>query len=168
MSMMGFQQNRKGPTTGMNPNIKTRPARRAPPRLARAGSNVFAELAKKTKFADPELIGHWPTIAGPEIASVCRPGRITGMRTGRTLEVIAANGAAAAEAQMRADELLMKVNRYLGANSVARITILQHNRGVEKHTKQPAQSLPEPDSASPLGKALSSFRSAVARRNNES
>lgn len=134
---------------------------------------MFANLAKKTKFADPELIGHWPTIVGPEIASICRPGRITGMptggsHTGRTLEVIAANGATASEAQMRVDELLVKINRYLGPNAVKRVTILQRNNAEEKPRSHAPETAPAPDNASPLGKALSSFRTAVARRNNGS
>ena len=142
----------------------TRPVRRAPLKIASAGANVFAALAKKTKFADPELIGHWPTIAGANLAALCRPGRITGMRAagGRSLEVIAPNGAAAAETQMRADDLLTRVNRYLGPGAVARIMVRQSN-------KRPARNAPQAESPahdpSPLGEALSSFRSAVARRN---
>ena len=150
---------------------QTRAARRAPPKIASAGANVFAALAKKTKFADPELIGHWPTIAGADLAALCRPGRITGMRAGRggkgrTLEVIAANGAAAAETQMRADELLAKVNRYLGPNAVARIAVRQSNKAPEPAAAPRMANAP--DEASPLGDALSSFRSAVARRHKGS
>lgn len=68
---------------------------------------------------------------------------------------------------MRADELLVKINRYLGPNAVTRITILQRNSGVEKPQNRPPKTAPAADTASPLGKALSSFRTAVARRNNE-
>lgn len=146
---------------------QTRPARRAPPKIAAAGANVFAALAKKTKFADPELIGHWPTIAGKDLAALCRPGRITGMRAAgsRSLEVIAANGAAAAETQMRADELLTKVNRYLGPNAVVRIAVRQTNKTTPPAVAAPSGARKATDEASPLGEALSSFRSAVARRN---
>ena len=142
---------------------KTRAARRPPPKLARASATVFAELAKKTRYADPELIGHWPTIAGPDIAALCRPGRILGAREGRTLELIAGNGAAAADLQMRADDLLAKVNRYLGPNAVARIAVRQRNRGKAQPAQTPRNAQPD---ASPLGEALSSFRNAIARRNN--
>lgn len=150
---------------------RTKPARRAPPKLASACAAVFAALARKTKFADPELIGCWPTIAGADLAALCRPGRITGVQTGRgskgrTLEVITANGAAAAETQMRADELLAKVNRYLGPNAVARIAVRQSNKAPERAAAPRTASAT--DEASPLGDALSSFRSAVARRHKGS
>jgi len=145
----------------MNQASRTKSARRAAPRLSRASASVFANLAKKTKFADPSLADHWPTIAGKEIAALCRPGRITGPPAGRTLEIVAPSGAAAAQLQMHADALKTRVNCYLGPNGVARIVIRQAAR-------QPA---PEPeitaaeDNPSPLGQALSSFRAAVKRRN---
>ena len=139
---------------------QTRPARRAPPRAGAAAAKVFAALAKKTKYADPELIGHWPTIVGAEAAHLCRPGRITGTRTGRTLEIFTATGAAAAETQMRADDIIVRVNRFLGPGAVARIVIRQSGG----KAKEPAAAA-APEDPSPLGQALSSFRSAVARRN---
>lgn len=65
---------------------------------------------------------------------------------------------------MRADELLGKVNRYLGPGAVAHIAIRQRNVG--KTPQKTAAPTPKGEETSPLGKALSSFRTAVARRNN--
>ena len=138
----------------MADNFKTRGVRRAPPRVARAGADVLASLARKTKFVDPKLSDHWPSIAGPRIAALGRPGRLTGRRPGLTLEVYAQNAAAAAELQMASDELLVKLNRYLGPGSVARIAIKQ-------------ASPPPISENTELGKALSSFRAAIQRRNEE-
>lgn len=154
------------PKSAMQQPRRTRPARLAPPKLGRAGAQVFAGLVRKTKFADPALAENWPTIAGPEIAALCRPGRITGAGAGRTLEVIAPSGAAAAQMQMLADDLKMRVNRYLGPNAVARLAIRQ--RAGTPHRERPAASgtQPEAEDASPLGRALSSFRAAVKRRND--
>ncbi len=137
---------------------RTKPARRGPPKIARASASIFATLAKKTKFVDPALADHWPTIAGAEIASLCRPGRITGMRAARTLEVVTPSGAAAAQLQMLADELKSRVNRYLGPNAIAKIAIRQANRG-------PAET--EIADSAPLAQALASFRNAVNRRNGK-
>lgn len=143
---------------------QTKPARRGPPQIARAGATVLANLARKTKYVDPALSDHWPTIAGKAIAALCRPGRISGRRggvgkAGRTLEVIAPNGAAAAQLQMLTDDLKSRVNRYLGPNSVAHIAIRQANNG--------PVSLPpgDEDRETPLSAALTSFRAAVKRKN---
>lgn len=116
----------------------------------------MSKLARKTKFADPALSDHWPSIAGKEIAALCRPGRITGAPGARTLEVVAVSGAAAAQLQMQADALKTRVNRYLGPGGVARISLRQA-AGAKRAARD--------DPASPLGQALSSFRAAVNRRN---
>ncbi len=140
-------------------SFKTRSARRAPPAAGRAAASVFADLAKRTKFVDPALAEHWPTIAGREIAALCRPGRIAGTRAGRTLEVYVPSGAAAAQLQMLSDDLKTRVNRYLGPGAVAKITIKQR---AASHTPNPAAG-PKPDGSS-LDKALSSFRAAIRTR----
>lgn len=150
----------------MNQPPQTKRARRGPPQIARASATVLANLARKTKYVDPALSDHWPTIAGKAIAALCRPGRITGRRggvgkTGRTLEVITPNGAAAAQLQMLADDLKSRVNRYLGPNSVTQIAIRQRNSG-------PASAPPgDEHRETPLSAALTSFRAAVKRKNGE-
>ena len=79
--------------------------------------------------------------------------------------MIAPSGAAAAQMQMLADDLKMRVNRYLGPNAVARLAIRQR-AGAPARSRAPAGPAPlEAEDASPLGRALSSFRSAVKRRN---
>ncbi len=139
---------------------KTRPVRRAAPAVGRAASAVFAALARKTKFVEPAFADNWPDIAGPEIAGLCRPGRLTGgPKGGRTLEVYAPSGAEAAALQMKTGELIARVNRYLGTGAVAHIAIRQRSRA--------APSPPAEDGESPLGKALASFRAAVSRRDKE-
>lgn len=145
----------------MRQDFRTKSARRAPPKIARAGASVFAKLVRKTKYAEPSLAENWPSIAGAEIAELCRPGRITGPRTGRTLEVSAPSGAAATALAMRLDDLLARVNRYLGPNAISRISIIQRaTRAPEK----PAGSQSADDDPSPLGRALASFRAAVEKR----
>jgi len=140
---------------------RSKPVRRAPPRAARAGAAVFAGLVRKTKFAEPSLAENWPSIAGAEIAALCRPGRITGRGAGRTLELRAPSGAAATALAMHLDDLQTRVNRFLGTGTIARISILQ-TPGIAK--TQPKSG----DDASPLGQALASFRAAVSQKNEPS
>jgi len=139
------------------PPPRTKPVRRGPPQAGRAGAEIFAALAKKTKFADPALSEHWPTIAGAKIAALCRPGRITGMRGARTLEVHAPSGAAAAQLQLLTDDLKIRVNKYLGPNGLARITIRQFAVATPP---APADSAGGP---SPLDEALASFRRSIGK-----
>jgi hypothetical protein len=152
----------KGPMTYLPP--RTKPARRAPPKAARAGAMVFSALARKTKYADPTLAENWPSIAGPIIGSLCRPGRILGSRqggarSGRTLEVYTPSGAAAAELQMRLDDLMTRVNRFLGPGIIARITVIQ------AAGKAPGAAAIAGASGS-LEQALASFRSAIANKSD--
>lgn len=143
----------------------TRPARMAPPAIGRAGAGVFAVLAKKTKYMDPSLAGHWPPLAGPRLAALSRPGRITGTgRVGKTLELHVPNGAAAAEVQMNIDTLIKSINGYLGPGSVTRIAVLQSGkRAAPPRENAPKRPKPEDDD-SPLGSALASFRAAINKR----
>ncbi|VAV90863.1 hypothetical protein MNBD_ALPHA05-885 [hydrothermal vent metagenome] len=104
-------------------------------------------------------------MAGPEIAALCRPGRLTGRAPGRTLEIHAPSGAAAAQLQMQTETLLARVNRYLGPGAVARITIVQSAVAGQFQTKQSQPAPPTSGEDTPLGTALSSFRAAINRKN---
>ncbi len=141
---------------------QTRPVRKGPPRAARAAARVFSQLAQATRYADPGLSDNWPSIAGAEIAALGRPGRVLGAKRGRTLEVIVRDGASAAALQMRADDLIAAVNRYLGPGAVDHIAIKQ--RAGAQETKGSPQKA---GSESPLGAALSSFRAAVRSRSHD-
>ena len=103
----------------------TRPARKAPPQLNRFAARVFADLAQKTKFVDPNLAANWAAIVGPEIASLCRPGMLSGGRAGRTIELIAPNGAAAARVQFEAEAIRRRLNGHLGPGVVGHVSVRQ-------------------------------------------
>jgi hypothetical protein len=106
----------------------TRGPRAPAPSLARYSSAVLAELARKTRYVDPEIIALWPKLAGPDLSKLCRPGRLTGGREGRTLEVVVPHGAAAASVEFAADDLRRRLNDYFGPNAIARIAIIQAPR----------------------------------------
>lgn len=155
----------------MTQRFQTRPARAAPPPLSRVSAAVFAMLARKTKFMDPSLAESWPQLAGDRLAALCRPGRITGSRqgsgagAGRTLEVHVASGAAAAEVQIQADDLMMRVNTFLGPGAISRIAVLQTGGGAPgAQSSRPSDEAASLDESG-LGSALASFRAAIRRRN---
>jgi len=139
----------------------TRPVRRGPPKVARAAADVFSRLAKTTRYADPGLADNWPSIAGADIAALGRPGRLLGNGPGRTLEIIAPDGAAAAELQMRTGDLLTAINRYLGPGAVNHIAVKQRPGEAARTGGR------DDDANEPLGAALSSFRAAIRARSSD-
>lgn len=106
------------------PPPPTKPPRAAAPALARFSSGILAGLARKTRFVDPEIIARWPALAGPELSRLCRPGRLTGGRFGRTLEVIAPHGAAATSIEFEAEALRRRLNQHFGPDSINRIKVV--------------------------------------------
>jgi hypothetical protein len=128
--------------------VETRVARRAPPPVRRFTSEVFAGLARQTRFTDPTLVAQWSNLVGPSIAALCRPGTLSGGRFGRTLELVAPDGAAAARVAFEAEAIRRKVNEVLGPGVVSRIAVRQAGRI-------------EPDAR--LSSALARFRQSVGR-----
>ena len=103
--------------------IKTKPARRAAPRVDRFASGVVATLAQRTRFADPALARQWRSIVGDALGAASRPGRLTGAAGGRSLEVHAADASIAARLKFDAERIRRRVNEYLGPGAVARIIV---------------------------------------------
>jgi hypothetical protein len=130
--------------------VATRPARAAPPSIARAVGAVFADLARRTRHAEPALIERWREIVGAELAGLCAPGRLSGGLKGATLEILARDGAAAARVQFESEAIRRAVNAFLGPAAVARILV--RHRSTQTG----------PDGA--LSGALSRFRASMADR----
>lgn len=132
------------PLRDLGPPPETRPVRAAPAGFARHSAELLEGLARKTRYVDPDLVARWGALAGPEISRLCRPGRLTGGREGRTLEVIVPHGAAAASVEFASETLRKRLNDYFGPNAIARIAVIQGPSG------------PKPESPRPGG--LSRFR----------
>ena len=149
-------------------DFTTKPARSGPPPLSRQVSRLMATLAERSGAMDPQLAADWPDIAGPQLARLCRPVRLKKAGRARTLEVAAANGAAAMQLQYRQRELLERVNRLLGKGTVTRITIRQTGAGGAGRQQGPVYSRPVmPDSTDdgiPMARAPDqSLDAALAR-----
>ena len=106
------------------PSRPTQGPRPAAPPLGRFASALIADLARRTRFVDPEIAARWTELAGPELSRLCRPGRLTGGPSGRTLEVIVPHGAAAASVEFAAETLKRRLNAYFGPNAIERIAVL--------------------------------------------
>lgn len=140
----------KAPWPNDSPRVETRPQRPPPPPLNAFVSRLFADVAAKTRYADPGLLQRWTEIAGAELAALGRPGRVLGGTRGATLELIAADGAAAARLRFEAESLRLRVNQFLGPQRIGRILVRQSGAA---------------DGAAVEG-ALSRFRASMASKND--
>lgn len=78
-------------------------------------------------FAVARLLTHWPEVAGPDLAPLCRPVKVSYAQKGglgATLTVLA-SGAAAPLVQMQIDRLRDKVNAIYGYAAISRIRVTQ-------------------------------------------
>lgn len=153
------------PLRDNGPPPQTRAARAPAPGLGRFTGEVIEGLARQTRFVDPELIARWPVLAGPELSKLCRPGRLTGGREGRTLEVVVPHGAAAASVEFASETLKRRLNDYFGPNAIVRIAVVQgaapKTGGNQPSAREGAQTSTGPHSRS--GGGLSRFRTGGSR-----
>lgn len=117
-------KSRRPPLRDLSPPATRGPRPAAPP-LARAAAALVADLARKTRYVDPDLAARWTEFAGPEISRLCRPGRLSGGTHGRTLNVIVPHGAAAASVEFAAETLRRRLNGFFGPNAIDRIVVVQ-------------------------------------------
>lgn len=93
-----------------------------------ASALVAAHLrapAEKRGFPEARLLTHWRDVAGPEIADIAVPLRISyGRGFGGTL-VLLTTGANAPVLEMRGTEIVERVNACYGYRAIARIQVTQ-------------------------------------------
>ncbi len=105
---------------------RTRPAPRPAPRVGRALQGLIKELDGKFGRGAAALEPRWREIVGDRLARVTRPQKLTKGRggAGGTLELRVA-GPAALLVQHQSEDILARVNLFLGAGSVERLRIAQ-------------------------------------------
>ncbi len=105
---------------------RTRPARRPPPPLGRALNKTLREFDAKFGQGSAGLEARWREVVGIEIAKRTEPVKLTRGRNGgpSSLEIRVA-GPAAAIIQHQAQEILARVNLFLGAEAVQKLRIVQ-------------------------------------------
>jgi hypothetical protein len=115
---------------------RTRPPRRPPPPLGRALNRTLREFDAKFGQGSGALEARWREVVGAEIAKRTEPVKLTRGRNGgpSSLEIRVA-GPAAAIIQHQAQEILARVNLFLGAEAVQKLRIVQ---GPLQKTYEPA------------------------------
>lgn len=141
---------------------RTRPAPRPAPRAGRALQGLIKELDAKFGRGASALEPRWREIVGDRLARVTRPQKLSRGRggAGATLELRVA-GAAALLVQHQAEDILARVNLFLGPGAVSRLTFAQ---GPVKPLPEPAASARvRPAAPPPLpASAEADLRAAVA------
>jgi hypothetical protein len=109
------------------PGDKRKPTRR----LADVVGPCLSEAFKRHGFASTEIVTHWDTIVGAEIARHCEPLKITWPRKPdpddpepATL-VLRCEGPAALEIQHQANAIVERVNQFLGWRAIDRVALRQ-------------------------------------------
>jgi hypothetical protein len=105
---------------------RTRPAPRPAPKAGRALQGLIKELDGKFGRGAGALEPRWREIVGERLARVTRPQKLTRGKggAGGTLELRVA-GAAALLVQHQSEDILQRVNLFLGAGSVDKLRIAQ-------------------------------------------
>jgi len=105
---------------------RTRPAPRPAPKAGRALQGLIRELDAKLGRGAGALEPRWREIVGERLARVTRPQKLSKGRDGKggTLELRVA-GPAALLVQHQSEEILQRVNLFLGPGSVEKLRIAQ-------------------------------------------
>lgn len=105
---------------------RTRPPRRSAPPMGRSLAPLLRELDKKYGQGPGALIARWREVVGPEIAKRTEPVKLVKGRNGAasSLEIRVA-GPAAAIIQHQAQDILARVNLFLGPDVVQKLRIVQ-------------------------------------------
>jgi hypothetical protein len=145
-----------------------------PPRLARGLVDVGSLIGRLTRpvlgnrgFAGADVIAHWPTIVGADLAALACPLSLkyerSSQRHGATLMVRVASGAAATLLQFKGPQVIERVNRYFGYQAVAKLQISLG--ALPKAAKAPRHDQPAlpPESRAEIDQAVAGVGSPALR-----
>ncbi|MFQ8430067.1 DUF721 domain-containing protein [Amaricoccus sp. W119] len=124
--------------------------------FTRAGGLIGAQMGRvsaRRGYLEARLAALWPEIAGPEIAAIAWPARLTLSRgpAGGALS-LAVRGAHAPQVQMMLPAILERVSAAVGPGLVRRITLTQSPRAfadTPRAAAMPAHRAPVPEEAVP-------------------
>lgn len=136
-------------------------------------NKILRPLSKKFTAGKSELQAHWAEIVGAKWAALSRPIAIRGGKDGKTLH-IEAKGPAAALMQANTGQLLGKINQFLGAGTISKLSVKHGSiktmaAAIPTVKKQPApqvHSTLETSTKNRLQSALDDLGDTIRRRDN--
>lgn len=137
--------------------------------FARAGGLIETQLrtvAARRGYVEARLRALWPEIAGPELAAITRPVKLTTSRgPAGGLLTLAVSGAHAPQIQMTVPLLVDRVNAALGPGTVGRIQLTHGTTGPVSAPKPvPAAPPPPHPDLAPIREGLSTIGDDNLRR----
>ncbi len=148
-----------------------KPALPEQPRLARGPVNIASLSMRAAKpalgkrgFAAAEILTHWATIVGPDLAAFAVPIEIKfprGKNMGATLHLRIASGAAATLLHLKTPTILARVNGFMGYGAVAALQVAQGPLPRARPAPPPVRPGETPTT---LDAALAKLRAAVEQR----
>ncbi len=114
--------------TGDTPNIRQRRRGGRPKALAVSVEQVTRPLFGKRGLADGAIVRQWQAIVGPDFARFTAPEKLVfpgRERSGGTLHLRVAHGAAATAIQHQEPVILERINGFFGFRAVARLSLKQ-------------------------------------------
>ncbi|MEO0697027.1 MAG: DUF721 domain-containing protein [Pseudomonadota bacterium] len=97
--------------------------------MRRYSRDILARVARSTRYVDPTLAEKWPDIVGADISAICRPGRLSGGRQGRTLEIHVNSSAAAAAVEFNERAIIDSLNEYYGPGVIGHVRVQRVSGG---------------------------------------
>ena len=112
-------------------------------------------------FAAATVLTHWPEIAGPDLAPLCRPVKVSHAEAGLggTL-VLLTSGAAAPMVQMQLPALKERINAAYGYAAIARIRLTQTSERLPAPSMAPGMA---PHMAAGMAEAQAPFTATPPR-----
>ena len=110
------------------PSEKSRRFRHGPINIGNLTGRLTKPALGKRGFAGAEILTHWPTIVGAELAAFACPLEVKyprGRNAGATLHLRVAHGAAAAMLQMKIPAIIERINRFFGYEAVVQVQAAQ-------------------------------------------
>ncbi len=105
---------------------------RGPQSLAKIIPDITKNAGKKKSQQFGQLIAHWPSIAGADIAPHTVPENLIFGKLGKKARLhLLVKGAYALELQHRTPQLINRINDYFGTEVVGRITVTQYSKALE-------------------------------------
>lgn len=120
------------------PLEKPRRWRQGPVNVGSLTGKLTRPALGKRGFAGADILTHWATIVGPDLAAFAAPLEVKypkGRNAGATLHLRVAHGAAAAMLQMKLPAVMERINCFFGYEAVVQVQAAQGPLPVRRRAK---------------------------------
>ena len=151
------QAAKAAPVRAQDTVAPTRRWKQGPVNIGNLTGRLTRPALGKRGFAGAEILTHWPSIVGTDLAAFAYPLQVKyprGRNAGATLHLRVASGAAATMIQMQIPAIMERINRFFGYPAVA---LVQAAQG-----PLPPRAAPPPAPAPLSDDALAEVESRVA------